>query len=421
MGKKLTAWGAGLALLGFAVLAAVPLHGGRARAPARLVAAARSEGPLAVGAAEASFPVPEGTPVAGFPRVRWAALGVRDAPAARAVVLSEPGLSVAVVSADLLLVPPELRRSVEARLADLKLDALVLAATHTHSGPGGYWKDLLGERFATGPYDARALESISETIAGAVRRAFAARAPAALSVGRARLTGLTVNRDGGEVDGRLLALRATGPEGQVLAQVVVFPAHATIVDPKSRLLSGDWPGALARELPGVTVFLQGAVGDQTWTNAPGAATGPEGYAREVAAAVSRLAFSPGSDRPPLGLATAEVALPAPSFGAVPRFLDRLLSNLLWDWLPSRATVTVLRLGPALLLAVPAEPAEEVGRRWREALGDAEVVSLAGDYLGYVETPQRVLARVGEAKRTYLGPDLAYVLGDGLVEAARAAQ
>ena len=51
--------------------------------------------------------------------------------------------------------------------------------------------------------------------------------------------------------------------------------------------------------------------------------------------------------------------------------------------------------------------------------DAEVVSLAGDYLGYVETPQRVRARVGEAKRTYLGPDLAFVLGDGLVAAGGA--
>ena len=83
-------------------------------------------------------------------------------------------------------------------------------------------------------------------------------------------------------------------------------------------------------------------------------------------------------------------------------------------------MTALRAGPVLLLAVPAEPSEAVGRRWRQALGDdSEVVSLAGDYLGYVETPQRVRARVGEAKRTYLGPDLAFVLGEGLVAAQQA--
>jgi hypothetical protein len=48
-----------------------------------------------------------------------------------------------------------------------------------------------------------------------------------------------------------------------------------------------------------------------------------------------------------------------------------------------------------------------------------VVSLVGDYVGYVETPEGVRARTGEAKRTYLGPELAKVLGDGL-EAARGA-
>jgi len=42
-----------------------------------------------------------------------------------------------------------------------------------------------------------------------------------------------------------------------------------------------------------------------------------------------------------------------------------------------------------------------------------VVSLVGDYVGYVETPEGVRARTGEAKRTYLGPELARVLQDGL--------
>ena len=420
--KKPTAWVAGLALVGVAILATVPLHGGRPRAPARLVEQWRGAGPLAVGAASVPLDTPEGTPVAGFPRLRWAALGVRDAPAAHAIVLSEPGLAVAVVSADILLVPPELRAAVAERLADLRLDAVLVAATHTHSGPGGYWRDLLGERFGTGPFDERALASIAGRVAEAVRRAFETRTPATLSVGRARLANVSVNRDGGEVDGRLLAIRLADLAGRPLAQLVVFPAHATTVDPKSRLLSGDWPAALARELPGVTVFLQGAVGDQTWTTGPGTAPGTEGYGARIAREVTGLSFSLPDPGASLGLATAEVSLPAPSFGAVPRFLDRLLSNLLWSWLPPRATVTALRLGPALLLAVPAEPTAEVGRRWRLALGeDAEVVSLANGYLGYVETPQRVLARTGEAKRTYLGPDLAFVLGDGVVLAGRAAR
>jgi len=418
--KKLTAWGGSLAVLALVVAAVTPLHGARRRSPPRLVSAARAEGPLSAGAAAVPLEVAPGTTLAGFPRLQWASLGVRDAPMARAVVLAEPGFTSALVSADILLVPPALRRAVEARLADLHLQALVLTATHTHSGPGGYWQDTLGELFGTGPYDAGALESLAGRVEEAVRRAAAARVPARLQAARATLAGLSYNRDGGEVDGRLLVVRATRGDGAVVAEVVVFPAHATIVDRKSRLISADWPGALARQLPGVTVVLQGAVGDQTWRLEPGAEEAPEGYARLLAEAVRGLRFGEGDERPPLGEATAEVALPAPSFAAVPRLFDRLLSNLLWSFMPERATVTALRLGPSLLLAVPGEPVAEVGRRWRDALGEgSEVVSLAGDYLGYVETPERVRARSGEAKRTYLGPDLAYVLGDGLVAAGEA--
>jgi len=202
---------------------------------------------------------------------------------------------------------------------------------------------------------------------------------------------------------------------------VVFPAHATILGSRNRKLSGDWPGALARDLPGVTVFLQGAEGDQTWLlPAPLPDVPPEDYARLVADEVKRLPFPAGTGTPALAAAAAEVTLPAPSFGAVPPFLDRLLSNLLWNWMPERTRVVALQAGPAVLLLVPAEPGEAVGRTWREAAGPgAEVVSLVGDYVGYVETPEGVRARTGEAKRTYLGPELSRVLLDGLA-AARAA-
>jgi hypothetical protein len=40
-------------------------------------------------------------------------------------------------------------------------------------------------------------------------------------------------------------------------------------------------------------------------------------------------------------------------------------------------------------------------------------------VGYVETPEQVRARKGEAKRTYLGPELSRVLLDGLAAAQAA--
>jgi hypothetical protein len=230
-----------------------------------------------------------------------------------------------------------------------------------------------------------------------------------------------VNRDGGPVGGRLLAVRLERTTGEPLGQVVVFPAHATVHGSRNRRLSGDWPGALARELPGVTVFLQGAEGDQTWRLPPGEPGPPHvAFGRLVAGTVRGLPYPPGDTGPALAAATAEVSLPSPSFGAVPPVLARLVSNLLWGWMPDRTRVVALRVGDVTLLAVPAEPGEVVGSAWRDALGPgAEVVSLVGDYIGYVDTADAVRARTGEARRTYLGPELARVLGDGLAAARRA--
>jgi hypothetical protein len=61
--------------------------------------------------------------------------------------------------------------------------------------------------------------------------------------------------------------------------------------------------------------------------------------------------------------------------------------------------------------VPAEPVAAVAAEWRRALpAGADLVSLAGGYLGYVEEPERRAARKGESVRTYFGPELATRLG-----------
>ncbi len=91
-------------------------------------------------------------------------------------------------------------------------------------------------------------------------------------------------------------------------------------------------------------------------------------------------------------------------------------------LPARATVSALRIGPVLLVAVPGEPVAVLGARWREVAGPgSEIVGLADGYLGYFETPAHVKARVGEAVRGYYGEELAPRLERAVAAAAGAAR
>jgi neutral ceramidase len=419
--KKLLSGALALVLLLAALVAVGSLRWrpNRQAQPPRLEAVARGMGPLGAGVAEVPLELAGRVPVAGYPRLSWADEGARDPVSVRALVLSEPGCTVALVSVEILLVPSELTRAVQARLADLRLDALVLAATHTHSGPGGYWKNAVAERAATGPYEPRIFAALADGIAEAVRRAASGRVPAALSAASAEVPGLARNRDGGATDGRLLVVRLATARGQ-LAQVIAYPAHATLLGMENRRLSGDWPGELMRAQPTTTLFFQGAVGDQSAQLPHALAPTPQAYALALAAEVARLRLPPVDPAPALAAATVSTLLPAPELGASPPLLRRLAANLLHGWAPERSRVTALRLGPVLLLAVPAEPVAEVARQWRAAAGDgAEVVSLAGDYLGYVESAERMTEGTGETMRTYYGPELDQRLGRAVAAAAAA--
>ncbi len=387
--------------------------------PPRVIAAARGSGGLSAGAAEVRFELPGGVPIAGFSRLSYASEGSPEPVGARAVILSSPGCTVALASAEVLLVPEALDAAVRARVADLGLSGLVLTATHTHAGPGGYWEHALFERLATGPYDPRARDAIAAAIAEAIRRAAGSLVPARAVLARGFADDLARNRSGGMRDAPLTVVRIERSDGAPIAEVTIFAAHATFFGKRNRAISGDWPGRfLAGGTHGLRLYMQGAVGDQS-ADGP-SAHGPEAYAAALSDRVGSLAFGAPDPAPPLAFAAVEVGLPAPDPGAAPALLRRVARNVAFDALPATARVEAVRIGPALLVAVPGEPVAAVAARWRAALPDgAVVVSLAGGYVGYVEAPERMAEGAGETVRTYYGPDLAARLGAAVRAAADA--
>ncbi|HEX8203910.1 MAG TPA: neutral/alkaline non-lysosomal ceramidase N-terminal domain-containing protein, partial [Isosphaeraceae bacterium] len=227
---------------------------------------------------------------------------------AKALVLEDPrGQRAALVTLDLCGIDRALSRAVRDALNAqyaLPRERVVLACSHTHSGP------VVGSNLITMyPLDdaqrrrvAAYTETLDEAIVGVVGRAIAALAPAELAweTGRADFA---VNRRAnaqaeaatlrerialqGPVDHDVPVLRVAGADGAVRAVVCGYACHCTVLNGYE--LSGDYAGfaqvALEEAHPGaVALFVAGCGGDQN-PLPRGTVEHARGYGRQLAEAV----------------------------------------------------------------------------------------------------------------------------------------
>ncbi|MFM2153554.1 MAG: hypothetical protein RL199_1989 [Pseudomonadota bacterium] len=391
-----------------------------------------AKGRLKVGSSRLPLLPPGQVPLAGYAsRDDGPAEGVLHEPAVRAIVVEVGDRKLGLVSLETLVVPANLRGKVVEAAAELKLDDVLVAATHTHSGPGGFWDSRLAEWMGVGRYDAAIESYLVDRTAGALKSAVGGLRPANVSVGMLDTSRLGANRDepDGVVDSRLTAVRFTDDGERTFARLVLLGIHPTILPDSNRRLSGDWPGSLMRVLEedgGTTLFWQGAGGDTTWGKRGGNLAPAErvelfGAAVATEAKGALALAGSGSDNVVLRHGRVRLSLPTATDTALaPRILEPVVDNVLHFLAhPGSTEVSWTELGPFRLAAVPAEPVAAVGLTWREKLGATAVAGLVDAYVGYVETSEHVTNETGEAKRTYFGPTLADDLL-GALESAKSA-
>jgi neutral ceramidase len=245
-----------------------------------------------------------------------------------------------------------------------------------------------------------------------------------LEVGEAREPGLVRSRSGGEdPDGTLTRAVLRSASGPV-AELLVFSSHPTVVPRKRAFVDPDWPGRLSllrEEKGGVALVLQGAAGNVSVSFDEGEGVEKAAaYARAVAGLAERAApVVAGTSR--LAFARAEVALPRPDASRlVPSYSRAAGDNFLCASSSRTAEVGALVLGPLELLLLPGEPTVAAGSALVRRTGATGVLGLADGYVGYVDTPEQVTARQGEARHQYFGPALLDRLGAGVEVAAQAA-
>jgi hypothetical protein len=397
---------AGAALLAAAVaFCTIPLGGASGGVPAvvhgRAASEAHGQGPLRAGAAKVRIPLGERPVIAGYSGHRRAS-GSGEEVFVRALAIEAGGARALIATIDTLLIPGELEEEILRRANLGPKTCLMLAASHTHSGPGGAWNNFLAGWAGSGAFDRAQRDDLAQAAAEALMLASGLTGPAEMAVAREEWPGGPARpRSEGPVDPALVAVELRRFDGEDVAALIGYAMHPTTVPRGELRISGDWPArAETHLLEGPALVLQGAVGNATWDGAD--------PARPVALEALRILDGAKALREiSLACETRIIALPrARASRQVPWLFRRAVSNVLALGLDKHAVQTRIRAGPLSLLGVPGEPVGELGLGARPDV----LVSLADGYFGYVETPERWERGEGESAKTYFGPGLARALG-----------
>ena len=356
--------------------------------------------------------------------------GVHDDLFARALVLDDGRQPIAILAVDSIgydndILGPgrdfsrELRERVAAKTG-LKPEAVMLAASHTHSAPETL--DLSSFREAAGASEwlQRHLEQLAETVIQAWQR----RTPVRLRAGSIAAPGLQRYRrihlkSGGEsrngplpkpedvatpweVDETLQVLYLETAEGKPHSVLLNFTAHP-IVAMGLPVVSADFPGvatALIEEtLPGsICLFTNGCAGNvnsiHVATNFEDMEADGRRFGQFALDCIKKLKSGPAMSGPRLAYVSETIELPSrPTLPlAEARQLAesnptaenqarlRLAQKLAKG--PIRAEVQAMSVGPVRWVALPCEAFVETGLALKKA-GATFVVGYANGYLGYV--------------------------------------
>jgi neutral ceramidase len=398
---------------------------------------------VTAGAASVPLRLPAGVPLAGYgslkrrllvpdvlgryPHAFWftPSVGELDPLAARALVIEDRDSRLAWVTLDLIGVDHAFTRAVQERLAQAGAPraALIVSASHTHSGPGAFMDSAVMGVVAVDRLDPAVRTALVEAAVTAIRRADAARAPALAGAATVPAPPVTESRLARPLDPEIVVVKLTTTAGAPIALVWNFAIHGTMLSAGNRRLSGDVMGIASAELErklGVpTLFVNGAVGDVS-PSRHGAAALRDTAAALVTAVEAGWTRATPTPVTSLRLAQTEVALPPPAFSlkrCVGRWVPGEIS--LGSSLPARTELTAAALGNIAWVTIPGELQTSFGqaikREGRARFSPVFVAGLSNDYLGYFTTPEDATRRAYVACATVYGPDAGGCLTDAAIE------
>ncbi len=359
---------------------------------------------LEAGAAKVDLALEPGVPLDGdFARRGRDAVTVHDPLYVRALYLEGDGVACFLVTADLFAITPDLRaRVLEIAPEVVPSDNVILAATHTFSGPGGLDRSWLA-RQRGGRSVPELIDAIAMKFAEAMQLAYDARKRCAIGYasGDAQL-GADRFAPGGSPAGNVTVLRIDDSDGNPIAIAANFGAAAdSAARIDSSALSADFPGVFCDSLERMTatgtvaMYLNGGSADRT-VSVPGEPVNwatVQTFGEALAARAKALANEITCRELPVQFAARAEQVP---------------QNIAQTLLPDTATIQVLEVQRLAMIFTPAVPYAATAARLVEralAAGYTHVITAApaNGYFGAVAPEDRYTLTGGLGDPVYVDP------------------
>jgi neutral ceramidase len=341
-----------------------------------------------------NFPVP----TAGYGNRKGQLISdVHDSLFVRAFVLQGKNVKTAIISCDLLIVPPEISLKVQEDLKAIgwSWQNVFIGATHTHNSMGAWGKRYIGELFA-GKYEQKVVDLISKSIVTAIQKAAQNAEPATYDYQKIDAAEFVMNRlvkSAGTEDPFIRMLTFTKQNGK-RASLVTYAAHSTTLSDTVMRLSRDYNGFLVDKLERdnnleQAVFMAGSVGSMgpdepeklnDWQQAAYIADGLEDKIDDVLIQAKKLKINN------LRVETIPLSLREPQWRITENWCMRhwVWSRLYGDY---DAEVKALRMGNVLMVGLPCDFSGELMLDLENYAHSKNlnliVTSFNGGYVGYI--------------------------------------
>lgn len=335
-------------------------------------------------------------PLAGFGgREGKPATGIHDSVFVKAVALKVGKQTIILVSADLLIMPPNIVDSVTVLLAErgIQREQVFYSATHTHSSVGAWGAGYIGEMFA-GKENPAVERWLVRQVSQVVISAIDDLRPARIGTGNFAAGDYTSNRLIGESgnknnDFSFIALEQLGRRKAVIGS---YSAHATTVGADNWEISADYPGYWARKMEDTVtdyaLFFAGSVGSQRPAG-EGTTFGKAKYIGEALADSLNAHLAHADLREVVTFSVLSLKMQLPEYHIRLTANTNLATALSKKLLPFSDNVYLqaVRIGNMVWITTPADFSGEYALQLKNSLSaygyHANVTSFNGSYVGYI--------------------------------------